>query len=144
MAKIKQPFNVTIEGVPMSKINVIGGGLAGSECALYLANHGYKVDLYDIKGEQMTPAHHNKNFAEIVCSNSLKSDDDTTAAGVFKIIIRSKPRDKRMVFITPFLFNNNFHARIRSKKFIHIGSMKINTTRLWFLIFKLFKIIAKG
>lgn len=84
MAKIKQPFNVIIEGVPMSKINVIGGGLAGSECALYLANHGYKVDLYDIKGEQMTPAHHNKNFAEIVCSNSLKSDDDTTASGVFK------------------------------------------------------------
>ncbi len=68
----------------MSKINIIGGGLAGSECTIYLANHGYKVDLYDIKGEKMTPAHHNTNFAEIVCSNSLKSDDDTTASGVFK------------------------------------------------------------
>ena len=68
----------------MQKINIIGAGLAGSECALYLANKGYKVNLYDIKGESMTPAHHSKNFAEIVCSNSFKSFDDTTASGVFK------------------------------------------------------------
>ena len=56
----------------MLKINIIGGGLAGSECALYLANKGYKVNLYDIKGEKMSPAHHSKDFAEIVCSNSFK------------------------------------------------------------------------
>ncbi len=68
----------------MLEINVVGAGLAGSECALYLANHGYKVNLYDIKGESLTPAHHSENYAEIVCSNSLKSDDDTTASGVFK------------------------------------------------------------
>ncbi len=68
----------------MLKINVIGAGLAGSECALYLANRGYTVNLYDMKGEKLSPAHHSKNFAEIVCSNSLKSDDDTTASGVFK------------------------------------------------------------
>ena len=68
----------------MLKINVIGAGLAGSECALYLANKGYKVNLYDIKGENMSPAHHSKDFAEIVCSNSFKSDDENTASGVFK------------------------------------------------------------
>lgn len=68
----------------MLKINVIGAGLAGSECALYLANHGYLVNLYDIKGEKMSPAHHSKDFAEIVCSNSFKSDDENTASGVFK------------------------------------------------------------
>ena len=68
----------------MLKINVIGGGLAGSECALQLANKGYIVNLYDIKGKTRTPAHHSDNFAEIVCSNSLKSDDITTASGVFK------------------------------------------------------------
>ena len=68
----------------MSKINIIGGGLAGSECALYLANQGYQVNLYDIKGKDRTPAHHSNNYAEIVCSNSFKSDDDTTASGVFK------------------------------------------------------------
>ena len=68
----------------MLKINIIGAGLAGSECALYLANKGYQVNLYDIKGKQTTPAHHSKDFAEIVCSNSLKSDDENTASGVFK------------------------------------------------------------
>ena len=68
----------------MLKINIIGAGLAGSECALYLANHGYKVHLFDIKTEAKTPAHHSDDYAEIVCSNSFKSDDENTASGVFK------------------------------------------------------------
>lgn len=68
----------------MLKINIIGAGLAGSECALTLANLGHKVNLYDIKSENKTPAHHSDNFAEIVCSNSLKSDDELTASGLFK------------------------------------------------------------
>ena len=66
------------------KINIIGGGLAGSEVALYLAKRGYKVNLFDIKGEKMTPAHHSTDYAEIVCSNSFKSEDTTTASGVLK------------------------------------------------------------
>lgn len=66
------------------KINIIGAGLAGSEAALYLADRGYIVNLFDIKGQKMSPAHHSTNFAEIVCSNSFKSEDDTTASGVFK------------------------------------------------------------
>ena len=68
----------------MLKINIIGAGLAGSECALYLANHGYKVHLFDIKTKVKTPAHHSDDYAEIVCSNSFKSDDENTASGVFK------------------------------------------------------------
>ena len=68
----------------MLKINIIGAGLAGSEAALYLANNGYKVNLYEMKGIKMSPAHHSKNYAEIVCSNSLKSDDENTASGVLK------------------------------------------------------------
>lgn len=66
------------------KINVIGGGLAGSETCLYLAERGYEVHLYDIKSKNFTPAHHNPNYAEIVCSNSLKSDDRSTASGILK------------------------------------------------------------
>ncbi len=66
------------------KINVIGGGLAGSEACLYLANRGYEVHLYDIKGESFTPAHHNPNYAEIVCSNSFKSEDPFSASGILK------------------------------------------------------------
>ncbi len=59
----------------MKKINVIGGGLAGSEAAFYLAKRGYSVRLFDIKPKSFTPAHSNKNYGELVCSNSLKSND---------------------------------------------------------------------
>lgn len=56
-------------------IEVIGAGLAGAEAAYYLAKRGYKVKLYDIKPDNFTPAHKNADFGELVCSNSLKSDD---------------------------------------------------------------------
>ncbi len=59
----------------MQKVKVIGGGLAGAECAYYLATHGVKVELYDIKPNKFTPAHKSKLFGELVCSNSLKSND---------------------------------------------------------------------
>ena len=59
----------------MTSVNVIGAGLAGTEVALYLANQGIKVNLYDIKPKKFTPAHTNTDYAELVCSNSLKSND---------------------------------------------------------------------
>ncbi|MBE5756752.1 MAG: methylenetetrahydrofolate--tRNA-(uracil(54)-C(5))-methyltransferase (FADH(2)-oxidizing) TrmFO [Clostridiales bacterium] len=59
----------------MKEVIVIGGGLAGTESAYYLANKGIKVKLYDIKPNKFTPAHTNENYAELVCSNSLKSND---------------------------------------------------------------------
>lgn len=57
------------------EIKVIGAGLAGSEAAYFLAERGVNVALYDIKPKAFTPAHSNKNFGELVCSNSLKSKD---------------------------------------------------------------------
>lgn len=69
----------------MQKVKVIGGGLAGSEAAYYLANKGVKVELYDIKPLKKTPAHTSDNYAELVCSNSLKSNDVYgNAAGLLK------------------------------------------------------------
>ena len=56
-------------------INVIGAGLAGCEAAYQAAIRGVKVNLYEMKPEKYTPAHHNKSFAELVCSNSLRSDE---------------------------------------------------------------------
>ena len=56
----------------MQKVKVIGGGLAGAECAYYLATHGVKVELYDIKPNKFTPAHNSSLYGELVCSNSLK------------------------------------------------------------------------
>lgn len=66
------------------KVSIIGAGLAGCEACYQLAKRGIEVDLYDIKPTHFTPAHNNPNFAEIVCSNSLKSTDLTTASGVLK------------------------------------------------------------
>jgi len=60
----------------MDKIAVVvGGGLAGSEAALHLADNGFTVTLYDIKPNKFTPCHHSEGYAELVCSNSLKSND---------------------------------------------------------------------
>ena len=59
----------------MCTVKVIGGGLAGAETAYYLAKKGIKVKLYDIKPKSFTPAHQSEKFAELVCSNSLKSND---------------------------------------------------------------------
>ncbi|MBE7089821.1 MAG: methylenetetrahydrofolate--tRNA-(uracil(54)-C(5))-methyltransferase (FADH(2)-oxidizing) TrmFO [Clostridiales bacterium] len=69
----------------MQKVNVIGAGLAGVETAYFLATHGIKVKLFDIKPKSFTPAHTDENFAELVCSNSLKSNDIFgNAAGLLK------------------------------------------------------------
>lgn len=59
----------------MRNVRIIGGGLAGTECALYLANHGVSVTLYEMKPKKYSPAHKSEKFAELVCSNSLKSND---------------------------------------------------------------------
>ena len=66
-------------------INVVGGGLAGSECALQLAGRGYKVKLYEMRPTTTSPAHHTDKFAELVCSNSLKGTRPESAAGLLKI-----------------------------------------------------------
>lgn len=67
-----------------TRVSVIGAGLAGCEASYQLAKRGIEVDLYDIKPNSFTPAHKNKNFAEIVCSNSLKSCDELSASGLLK------------------------------------------------------------
>lgn len=68
----------------MKTIYVIGAGLAGSEAAYYLANHGFKVCLYEMRPTKMTPAHHTSYFGELVCSNSLKSARLENACGLLK------------------------------------------------------------
>ena len=69
-------------------ITVIGGGLAGSEAAYQIAKRGIKVKLYEMKPKKFSPAHTNKNLAEIVCSNSFKSNLHTNACGLLKEELR--------------------------------------------------------
>ena len=69
-------------------ITIIGGGLAGAEAAYQIAKRGIKVKLYEMKPKKYTPAHSNRNLAEIVCSNSFKSNLLTNACGLLKEELR--------------------------------------------------------
>lgn len=70
-------------------ITVVGGGLAGSEATYQIAKRGIKVKLYEMKPNNFSPAHSNNNLAEIVCSNSFKSNLHTNACGLLKGELRS-------------------------------------------------------
>ena len=69
-------------------ITVVGGGLAGCEAAYNIARRGIKVKLYEMKPVKFSPAHTNENLAEIVCSNSFKSNLHTNACGLLKEELR--------------------------------------------------------
>ncbi|CCI85545.1 tRNA (uracil-5-)-methyltransferase Gid [Lactobacillus pasteurii DSM 23907 = CRBIP 24.76] len=66
------------------KVTVIGGGLAGSEATWQLAKRGIEVDLYEMRPEKMTPAHETKELAELVCTNSMRSNQLSNAVGLLK------------------------------------------------------------
>ncbi|MNW30486.1 Methylenetetrahydrofolate--tRNA-(uracil-5-)-methyltransferase TrmFO [compost metagenome] len=68
----------------VNKVTVIGAGLAGSEAAWQIASRGVPVKLYEMRPVVKTPAHHTDKFAELVCSNSLRSNGLTNAVGVLK------------------------------------------------------------
>ena len=73
----------------METVTVLGAGLAGSECAWQLARRGIRVRLWEMKPEKMSPAHHSPYFGELVCSNSLRSDELTNAVGLLKAEMRA-------------------------------------------------------
>jgi methylenetetrahydrofolate--tRNA-(uracil-5-)-methyltransferase len=74
----------------MHDIHIIGGGLAGSEAAWQLAEAGYRVRLSEMRGLEMTPAHHTDGLAELVCSNSFRSDDaENNAVGLLHAEMRA-------------------------------------------------------
>jgi len=70
------------------KVKVIGAGLAGSEAAWQLANRGIQVELYEMRPVKKSPAHHTGDFAELVCSNSLRGDRLENAVGLLKEELR--------------------------------------------------------
>ncbi len=72
----------------MTTVTVIGAGLAGCECAWQLAKRGIPVRLIEMKPKKYTPAHVSPDFAELVCSNSLRSDELTNAVGLLKEELR--------------------------------------------------------
>ena len=75
-------------GANAMTVTVVGGGLAGCECALALADRGVRVKLYEMRPNTMTPAHESGRLAELVCSNSLKAVRLDSAAGLLKAEVR--------------------------------------------------------
>ena len=78
-----------LDNILMSRINIIGGGLSGSEAAYYLLKKGYEVHLYEKRLVSSTLAHHTSLFGELVCSNSLKSNRLDNACGLLKEEMRN-------------------------------------------------------
>ncbi len=68
----------------MGEIRIIGAGLAGCEAAWQCARRGVRVELYEMRPIRTTPAHQTADFAELVCSNSLKSESENTAPWLLK------------------------------------------------------------
>ena len=67
-----------------SRVHIIGAGLAGSEAAWQCARRGVAVELFEMRPTQTTAAHQTSDFAELVCSNSLKSESENTAPWLLK------------------------------------------------------------
>src|SRR5881394_737798 len=68
----------------MNSVHIIGAGLAGSEAAWQCARRGVPVDLFEMRPVRTTPAHQTADFAELVCSNSLKSESENSAPWLLK------------------------------------------------------------
>ena len=66
------------------EVTVVGAGLAGCEAAWQLAERGIEVELWEMKPQKRSPAHSSDDFAELVCSNSLRGDDLSNAVGLLK------------------------------------------------------------
>ena len=79
-------MTATLSNAPA--VTVVGAGLAGCEAANFLASMGVKVRLCEMKPLKMTPAHHSENFAELVCSNSLRAASPENAIGLLKEELR--------------------------------------------------------
>jgi len=75
-----------------NRVKIIGAGLAGSEAAWQCARRGVPVDLYEMRPVRDTPAHQTSDFAELVCSNSLKSESENTAPWLLKEEMRRQGR----------------------------------------------------
>ncbi len=101
----------------MAVVKIIGAGLAGSEAAYQLASRGIDVELYEMRPKKNTPAHHTSEFAELVCSNSLKSLDQTSAAGTLKF---------ELMQMDSFVLRKAFECRVPAGKALAVNREKFS------------------
>ena len=119
-------------------VSIIGAGLAGCECAWILANNNIKVRLYEMKPEYKSEAHTTDDFAELVCSNSLKSESLTNACGLLKkemeildsLFIQAAYKAKipagQALAVDRDIFSKYITEKIKSNKNIEIIYKKVN------------------
>lgn len=123
-------------------VNIIGGGLAGCEAALFLANNGIKVNLFEMKPNYKSPAHKSDMLAELVCSNSLKSMDELTASGLLKkelaeldchllkIALECKVPAGSALAVDREMFSKRITDIIKNHRNINLNNQKITTLNL--------------
>ena len=121
----------------MNAVCVIGAGLAGCEAAWQLASRGIPVELYEMKPAKMTPAHHSADFAELVCSNSLRGDRLENAVGLLKEELRrcgslimscadaTRVEAGGALAVDRYGFSSLVTERIRSNNLIHVISQEV-------------------
>ena len=122
-------------------ITIIGGGLAGTEAAYQIAKNRINVKLYEMKPKKFSPAHSNKNLAEIVCSNSFKSNLLTNAAGLLKEELRKldslliKTADETSVpagqalAVDREIFAERVTEKIKNNKYIEVINEEITNVK---------------
>lgn len=98
-------------------VNVIGAGLAGCECAWILAQNNIKVKLYEMKPSKKSEAHISDNFAELVCSNSLKSESLTNACGLLK---------KEMQILDSLFVEAAYNTRVEAGQALAVDRIKFS------------------
>lgn len=98
-------------------VNVIGAGLAGCECAWILAQNNIKVKLYEMKPNKKSEAHVSDNFAELVCSNSLKSESLTNACGLLK---------KEMQILDSLFVEAAYNSRVEAGQALAVDRVKFS------------------
>lgn len=101
----------------MEYVNVIGAGLAGCECAWILAQNNIKVKLYEMKPNKKSEAHISDNFAELVCSNSLKSESLTNACGLLK---------KEMQILDSLFVEAAYNSRVEAGQALAVDRVKFS------------------
>lgn len=121
-----------VENQEKLKINIIGAGLAGCECAYILAKYQIEVELYEMKPKKKSPAHKSNDFAELVCSNSLKSEAITNACGLLKkemeildsLFVKSAYEAKvpagQALAVDRTLFSQKITEEMKKNPYIHV------------------------
>lgn len=119
-------------------INVIGAGFAGCEATYQIAKRGLKVNLYEMKPKKFSPAHKNKNFCELVCSNSLKNLNPLTSSGLLKeelkffdsfilaCALETQVPAGGALAVDRELFSKNVTEKIKSLKNVNIINEEVN------------------